>query len=1070
MTVPEINHQVENQYPWLLRRTSLHISYATFAVGALVMLGWIFDVEFLKRPISGLVAMNPLTAFCFMLSGIGHSRLCKRQVPDQSKDLGVILIVGLMISISVAKLISGFLNSDFQIDQVLFARVLTTDMVGNVSNSMAPNTAVGFLLLGVSIYLSGIEKYKKIANALLLGVFIVGFFSILGYLYGIGEFLGVLAALPMSLHTAVGFILAAVGLVLYNSQSGFMKVLSSRHSGGRVAKIMIPLVIVIPVFFGYLRLMLAPRTTMSSELGISILITGIIIAFLITTWFLVRTLNRNDEVKENLEQSQGQFQQAFEYSAIGMALVSTSGKWLSTNRQLCEMLGYSKEELELLTFQDVTHPDDLERDINQLHELIDGVIDSYQMEKRYFRKDGKILWVLLSVSLVKSSNGQPLHFVSQIENITQRKEVEDALKNASNRLTLATQAAKVGIWEYEIADNELIWDSIMHDLYGLKEGQFTNQYEDWRKTLHPDDVVRLDEGVANAISGAKKFDIEFRVIWPDQSVHHIRALALVEHDEKGQPLRMVGTNWDITVDKNYKEALKETTELAEVAKQEAVASAKAKENFLSNMSHEIRTPLNAILGVTNLLLSEDMKREHMEHLQLLKFSGENLLALINDILDYNKIDAGKIEFEEVDFDLKELLNRIKQTLSTKIEEKELELILRYDEALPYVFVGDSVRVAQVINNLMSNAIKFTEEGFVKLDVSLVSRDDERATIHFEVQDTGIGIQKTNQSMIFENFSQASSDTTRKFGGTGLGLAITQKLLELMGSEIRLDSDLGLGSVFSFDVTFPIGDNESVSSENRPSEMVFANVADKNIKVLVAEDNRANQIVLQKFLDKWGVKTDFAENGMVAMEKAKSETYNLILMDLQMPEMDGYQATTAIRDMDTVYAKQVPIVALSASAMMEVRKKVKELGMTDFITKPFNPEELYKKIIKYHHVVNVKNLINLPENAIYQQLMNYAEGDASFVSELVGHYLDHYKAFRIQFSEAVIRDNIPQLKEACEKISKSNEALSITSMDAFFDKIDTLESTKTEERKMFDEIKVTCHEILEDLNAIKTALN
>lgn len=1051
------------------KRLSLFMAYATFAVGVLVLLGWQFDVEVLKRPISGLVAMNPLTALCFVLSGTGLYRLRKLQTSG-SKDFVGTLIVSLIIMISIAKLVNIFLHSDFQIDHVLFSEALAADMMGNVSNSMAPNTALGFSLLGISIYLSGIESQKSLANTLVSGVFIVGFFSVLGYLYGVGEFFGVLSQLPMSLHTAIGFILAAMCILMLNANSGFMKDVVNPYSGGKAAKILIPLVIIVPVLFGYLRLIVEPSTSMSSELGISVLIVSIVITFLIIVWFLVRTLNKNDEVQEYLAQSQVQFRSAFEYSAIGMALVSITGRWLSTNRQLCEMLGYEKPELEQLTFQEITHPDDLESDIRQVQQLLEGSIESYQMEKRYFHKNGSIVWALLSVSLIRDSNDQPLHFVSQVENVTEKKKAEEALKYALDRLALATQAAKVGIWQFEIASKELIWDDMMYELYGLKKGHFSEVYEAWRKGIHPEDIERNDQALAEALAGKKKFDFEFRVVWPDQSVHHIRALALVERDEKEQPLRMVGTNWDITTDKKYKEALQKTTELAEVAKQEAIASAKAKENFLSTMSHEIRTPLNAILGVTNLLLTEEMKAEHLEHLNLLKFSGENLLALINDILDYNKIGAGKVEFEQVDFDLKKLLVQIKQTLAPKVQEKGIDMVLRYDEALPHVFIGDSVRIAQIINNLLSNAIKFTEKGFIKLDVSLVSQKNEQATVHFEVHDSGIGIGKANQSMIFENFSQASGDTTRKFGGTGLGLAITKKLLEFMGSEIQLDSDLGFGSVFSFDIVLPIGNNERRISKEKRSDTVFDNVSNRNIKLLVAEDNRANQIVLEKFLDKWGIKMDFVENGKEAVQKTISEAYDLILMDLQMPEMDGYQATQRIRSMESVYAQQVPIVALTASAMLDVRKKVKELGMTDFITKPFSPEELYMKIVKYHGTVAVKSTAALPDSAIYHKLMSYTDGDAVFMSELVDHYLDDYNAFYMKISEAETMGNSDQMKAACEKISGSNTALGITSMDEFFKQLDTPVDIGDMDRKMVEPVMLSCREIIADLKTIQAALN
>ncbi|UXX79711.1 PAS domain-containing protein [Reichenbachiella carrageenanivorans] len=1048
---------------------SLLIALFVVMAGVMILLGWVLDVEVLKRPTSGLVAVNPMTAICFVLSGGGIIGLLKKGKFDLFNGV-VKMVVLLLFIICLIKVVNLITQSEFQIDHVICTEQLMVDMEKGKLNSMAPNTVLGFLLFAMALVLSAKERAIQVANWLAATVFVVGFFSVIGYLYRVGEFRGILAFLPMSFYTAIGFILISVGLLFINSNSGFMKVINSPYSGGRVAKRLIPLIIIIPVLFGYLRILMESNTAMSTELGISILIGCIIVALLITTWFLIRVLNRRDKIQESLRQTQEQFRSAFEFSAIGMALVSTSGKWLSINKKLSEIIGYPKGELEKMTFQDITHPEDLERDMRQVQQLIAGEIDGYQMEKRYFHKDGHLVWALLSVSLVRDGAGRPLHFVSQIENITQRKEAEIALKSVSSRLKLATQAAKIGIWEFDVFHETLNWDNTMYSLYGITKESFSGEYQIWRNGVHPEDLERVDQEVAAALSGEKKFDTEFRIVWPDLSVHHIRALALVERDDNGQPLRMVGTNWDITADKNYKEALRQTSALAEVAKQEAIASAKAKENFLSTMSHEIRTPLNAILGVTNLLLSEEMKAEHLEHLGLLKFSGENLLALINDILDYNKIDAGKIEFEQIDFDLKKLLTRIKQTQAPKVKEKGLDLILRYDEALPHVFVGDSVRVSQIINNLLSNAIKFTEEGFIKLGVSLVSQEAEQATIHFEIHDTGIGIEKSNQSMIFENFSQASGDTTRKFGGTGLGLAITKKLLEFMGSEIRLDSDLGFGSVFSFDVVLPIGNNEPKPAKSKVKETTFANVADRNIKVLVAEDNRANQIVLEKFLDKWGIKMDFVENGKEAVEKAESEAYDMILMDLQMPEMDGYQATQSIRSGAPEYAKQVPIIALTASAMLDVRKKVKELGMTDFITKPFSPEELYKKIVKYHGAVRVKKTAGLPETAIFQKIMNYTDGDLAFVNEVTDHYLDNYKTFRIQFSEAQALGDMDQLKVACEKIRVSNEALDIVSMDDFFSKLDILKPSKVTDRKMFEGVKTACLEIIKDLKAIKTALS
>ncbi|SMD33684.1 PAS domain S-box-containing protein [Reichenbachiella faecimaris] len=1048
-------------------RLPLLIAYFTVFVGFLTLIGWVFNVEVLKRPTSGLAAVNPLTAICFILSGLGIICLVKKSGFSLPHWI-VKLVVVLLIAIGSVKMANLMTQSAFQIDQVICAEQLQADLEKGKLNSMAPNTALGFLLFAAAMVLSirDREKHIQIANILLVSVFVVGFFSVIGYLYRIGEFQGILAFLPMSFYTAVGFVLIAVGQLLVNSKSGFMKVINSPYSGGRVAKILIPLIIIIPVLFGYLRILMEANTTMSTELGISILIACIIVGLLITTWFLILVLNRRDKIQDSLRQTQEQFRSAFEYSAIGMALVSTSGKWLSTNKKLSEIIGYPREELIKMTFQDITHPEDLERDVVQVQQLIAGQIDGYQMEKRYFHKNGDLVWALLSVSLVRDATDRPLHFVSQIENITQRKEAEIALKSVSDRLKLATQAAKIGIWEYDLQQNQLVWDDIMYELYGITKETFGGVYDAWRNGVHPDDIARGDLEVAQAISGEKKFDTEFRVVWPDKSVHHIRAQALVERDTHGEPIRMVGTNWDITADKNYKQALHETTQLAEVAKQEALASAKAKENFLSTMSHEIRTPLNAILGVANLLLMEDMKEEHLEHLRLLKFSGENLLTLINDILDYNKIDAGKIEFEQIDFNLKTLLEHIQKSMLLKVDEKDLSLELNYDKKLPEVFIGDSVRVSQIVNNLMGNAIKFTEKGRISVTVSAAEIDHEAARIHFEISDTGIGIDPENQAMIFENFSQASGDTTRKFGGTGLGLAITKKLLEYMGSDIHLTSELGKGSVFSFDISLPLGAVRSKNDHRQADTNTFESLSDRNINILVAEDNRANQIVLEKFLEKWGVQVEFVENGLQAVSRSKTEQFDMILMDLQMPEMDGYQATIEIRKNKTEYAAHIPIIALTASALLDVRKKVKELGMTDYITKPFNPEELYRKILKYHSVVDSKPKPDVSKNKIFLKLQEYTGGDTVFMDELIAHYTENYQSFLSAFAEALKGDDHEAVRSACGQIKVSNEALGVDDLEEVLKAIDAFLATSKGKEKVFSKVETVSKEVIQSLEEVK----
>ncbi len=373
----------------------------------------------------------------------------------------------------------------------------------------------------------------------------------------------------------------------------------------------------------------------------------------------------------------------------------------------------------------------------------------------------------------------------------------------------------------------------------------------------------------------------------------------------------------------------------------AEKAAMTKAQFLSTMSHEIRTPMNAVIGFTHLLQQMDPREDQMEYIKMLKFSAENLLVLINDILDFSKIEAGRIEFEEADFNLKELISNIRLALLQKAAEKHIQIKLFIDDELPGAIKGDPVRLGQILTNLISNAVKFTKEGKVTITASLTKKTETITTIDFEITDTGIGIEDDKIGHIFESFTQASSTTTRKFGGTGLGLTITKRLLELMGSQIKVKSVLGKGSTFYF--SLDLKNSEKNFADNKNKEHIVETKSLKGVKLLIAEDNQINVILAKQYMKLWDIECDVAENGEIALTLVQNGNYDMVLMDLQMPEMDGYQATTAIRNLPDERYRKLPIVALTASAMLDIKDQAFIVGMNDYISKPFNPDELYRKI-------------------------------------------------------------------------------------------------------------------------------
>lgn len=507
---------------------------------------------------------------------------------------------------------------------------------------------------------------------------------------------------------------------------------------------------------------------------------------------------------------------------------------------------------------------------------------------------------------------------------------------------------------------------------------------------------------------------------------------------------------DITKRKNSeKELIK--------AKHAAEEAALAKQNFLSTMSHEIRTPMNAVIGITHLLLQEEPKPEQLENLKTLQFSAQNLMGIINDVLDFSKIEAGKIVFEEIDFNLKEILNGVHRSLQFKAIEKNIDFVWDWDEEIPEIVIGDSVRLTQILNNLTGNALKFTHKGFVKISAQLNKSlsQEKLITIDFNIEDTGTGIPKDKIDLVFEKFTQASEDTTRKYGGTGLGLSITKKLLELQNSEIKVKSELGKGTTFYFSLQFRKSSLKKIDNNSETFEIKDLS----HLKILIAEDNEMNQMVVNKFLKKWNIRPDFAINGQEAVEKANLQNYDIILMDLQMPEVDGFEATKRIRSLGGHF-KNIPIIALTASSLIDVKDKIYSTGMNDFIPKPFNPTILYEKIVKYGLKSEVTEateniILDSKENDNlslynYETILDLADGNVDFLQEFIGKLVKSLEEFREQYVKSMQSVNLENLRFHHHKIKSSLEMFEMNQLSENIQKSKTLISVTTMD---IDEYKV-----------------
>ncbi len=374
-------------------------------------------------------------------------------------------------------------------------------------------------------------------------------------------------------------------------------------------------------------------------------------------------------------------------------------------------------------------------------------------------------------------------------------------------------------------------------------------------------------------------------------------------------------------------------------------SAQAKSEFLSIMSHEIRTPLNAVIGMGNLLMMGNPRPDQKDNLEILKFSANNLLALVNDVLDFNKIEAGKVVFENIKFSIPELMQNVCGGLMLKAQEKELDFKVNIDNSLKSkIVIGDPTRLSQIVFNLMSNAIKFTHSGSVWVRVDCLEDRHNTVNVNFSIKDTGIGIDKENLDVIFEPFTQESITTTRQYGGTGLGLAIVKRLLELQGLHMEVASKPGEGSEFSFNMEFPVSTEHVVlHEEKQPLGVGELTDAIGHLRVLIAEDNMVNVMLMKKLFSKWGIVPTIAENGERAIEMVQYGNFDIILMDLQMPVLNGFDAAMEIRKMRDPKKANTPIIALTASALFDIKERVFNSGMNDYVSKPFKPDELREKM-------------------------------------------------------------------------------------------------------------------------------
>lgn len=768
-----------------------------------------------------------------------------------------------------------------------------------------------------------------------------------------------------------------------------------------------------------------------------------------------------NHVKKSFQENEDWLRSAMEYSSIGMALVAPDGRWLKTNRALCRIVGYSEAELLATDFQSITHPDDLEADLTLVRRLLGGEIASYDLEKRYSHKEGHLVWIHLTVSLVCDRHGQPLHFISQIQDITERKLAEETMRrdvqifsqiedcvlctDAAGRITYWNEAATqlhgwtsaemhghsllelfppehqaqaqrdfatlvaqrefsgerelcnkddsrvwvqiditpfrgnasqsagfivlarnvttrrlseekirqseammaaaehlahFGSWELDLANpevngNPLRWSDECHRIFGFEPGRVTVTNELFFSRVPRDDHEAIQQAMARAIAERGVYSVEHRVLLPGGEVRHVHEQARVVVDEAtGAPRTMVGTVHDIT------ERRLVMGEMVK-AKEEAEAAARAKSEFLAMISHEIRTPLNPILGAAQLLLDQQSSPEQRELLQIIQNAGEHLLTLLSDILDLAKLESGGASLSFSPCLVGELVQGVLDIKSEDARRKGLALAMQLDPHLAFCYLLDEPRLRQILLNFVGNAVKFTNEGGVTVRIERLEAGHERDLLRFSVRDTGIGLSTEHSARIFEPFYQVDSSATRRYEGAGLGLSICRRLVEMMGGDIGVESRLGEGATFWFSAW--LDRRRSLLGSGTPWPMPLASARRRS--VLIAEDNEQARLILTTMLEHAGCEIASAETGAGALALFRPGVFNLVLLNLRLPDLDGCETAILIREREhAAGTPPVPIILQSEEAERPDAKTMEKASLDDILLKPIRQ-------------VNLLNLLN-----------------------------------------------------------------------------------------------------------------
>jgi PAS domain S-box-containing protein len=775
------------------------------------------------------------------------------------------------------------------------------------------------------------------------------------------------------------------------------------------------------------------RETTHNRFVFSVFVIAVsLVAVFIALQKIARANRLRAAAEQKARENEVRYHSMVENSAVVMYRAHLDGQIDYVSRKCTQLTGYEAEELKSKPITFLIQEDWQQRVAQWYGEQIENKVHETLYAFPIRTKSGATKWVEQSMVLLLDEQGRPNSFQSVVKEITEKWLAEEALKSAAQEIEAKKEEYQFRM--QSILDNipMIVYIKDLEGRYLMANRRFRETFlltdeqilgKENHEVFADDDLARVLAAVDMQVKN-KLQPIEFEdLINTSEGDRHMLVTKFPLLDKNNKIFAVCGVDKDIT------EMVASRQQLID-ARLRAERAERLQEEFLANMSHEIRTPMNGIIGMTNLLDESALSEDQKEFVQLIKYSSNTLLALINDILDLSKIKAGRMSVEEIPFSVREVVEEVAATFRVQAATNNVAVVTTINGSLPQMLQGDRHKLVQVLNNLLGNAVKFTAQGRISVSVSILHQDDANMCLGFRVADTGMGIAPEFRDYIFESFAQTGNDTLRLFGGTGLGLTITKRLVELQGGSIGVESRTGEGSVFYFDIPYKYAAMPEVQQQLASA----ANTADKSMlagkKILLVEDNLINQKVTLLLLQKVGLIVTIAGNGKEAVERLEAgERFDLVIMDLQMPEMNGLQATAYIRNKLKL---QLPIIAMTASALRNERERCFEMGMNEYLTKPFVPAELFRQLCRFLDCGQTLQLEPAQKNEIQpNELYNLAYlhelEDDGYLAETLTLFLETTPGQLEELRQSVLHEQWSEVHARAHKLKSSFGMLQIASM-------------------------------------------